>query len=118
MGQIKYYFEELPLFISESGAECALISGTAIIDYENRDSSWSVDRIMLDGWSAGKPMQSVDLPWKDNQWLFFAISDRLEHAPFENHILAKIDDDRGCSADQEADYRYELMRERRMEQDR
>jgi hypothetical protein len=113
MAQIEYEFEELPLVVDADLAGM-LIDGVATIEYD-RNCQWSVLEITVDGYSKG-PARPIKIDSQLNGLLFGTIANRLEENPFADSVHDAIErdmDDRRADANE---YRYEQMRDRRMEE--
>jgi|ERR1700677_2899302 len=128
MSEIEYDFEELALVV-EGGFDAGLISGTATIKYQP-DGEWSVREIALDGYrrrsqearaeiaaSQGKPVyvigmfdnKKIPLCRDSHPWLYATIIDRLESAPWCDHIA---DDIALARSDARDEYRAQFGKDR------
>jgi hypothetical protein len=107
--RFKYEFEELPL-ITENGIQAALINGAAIIDADVVDRIWDVHQIDLEGFDGMKRI-TLPLDYAKFQWLWFAICDALERAPFCNHIMRRLDDELIGAGEEAAERRAEARRD-------
>jgi hypothetical protein len=107
-GNISYDFTEC--LYAAGNIEAGELSGTVSIDYD-RDGSWSVDAICLDGWdkTARKFNSSVTVP-KDSE-VYRVLHERLTTGRTAEFIQSEVDEAREEDRRPDPDYLRDLRRE-------
>ncbi len=103
-----FEIDELPLVMTGESSG-ALINGEAEIAYA-RNGDWWIESVSVEGWEGGKRLM---LPAPDK--ILTIMCQRLEGEwldAVQNHVNEQIEKDRESAADDYADMRRDMMRER------